>query len=119
MTALVIDHECFDGLDGALADIRARGLWPTSFALDEGLGAPMHWHTDEVWIYLVAGRTSVSDGAGNWTGLAAGSRLRIPPRVLHQEGPVDEPLQLIVALPEPRSQADFLKAFPPEELPSE
>lgn len=108
----------FFTLDDALADIRSRGLWPTTYVVDHATEAGLHWHTEDVYGYILRGSSYALDAAGNRLDVRAGDLIIIPARELHAEGEIHENTITIVALPEALRPDQFLRPHPPEALQS-
>lgn len=64
MMGLIIKKRHFDGLSGALEEIRDKGLFPTTYATDHATAADLHWHSENVLAYLIQGKTYFVDGEG-------------------------------------------------------
>jgi hypothetical protein len=87
----------FFTLDDALADIRSRGLWPTTYVVDHASEAGLHWHSEDVYGYFLLGssyaldaratastsarETSSSSRPGNCTSKAVSTGTRSPSSV--------------------------------------
>jgi len=52
MTMEVVRQKSFT-LDDVLADVRLWGLWPTTYAVDRATEAALHWHTEDVYGYIL------------------------------------------------------------------
>jgi hypothetical protein len=61
---LTITKSHFDGLSGALEDIREKRLFPTTYATDHATAAKLHWHSDNVLAYMIKGNTYFLDAEG-------------------------------------------------------
>lgn len=116
--SIEVVKECFSDLDGALADIRSRGLWPTTYVVDKATEAPLHWHTEDVYGYIVGGSSYALDEDGAKIPVRAGDLLIIPARTLHAEGEISETMTTIVGIPEPLKPEAFLRPRLPHELAS-
>ena len=114
--SFIIDRSCFDGLKGALADIAARGLFPTTYATDRATAADLHWHTEDVLAYMVQGKTYFLDAEGQEHRLEAGDSISIPAQVLHAEGEINEPVVMLIGLKEALPMDRFLLPRDPAEL---
>ena len=115
--SLAIQKGFFDGKGQALDDIRKTGTWPTTFVSGQSGGRPVHWHDDEVHVYVMEGETSFLDErSGQRTPVQPGDKITVPARCLHAEGRVEEQVVYIIALPGPRTPETFLVERPPEEL---
>ena len=106
----------FPTLDDALADIRQRGLWPTTYVVDHATEAGLHWHTEDVYGYILRGSSYALDAQGNRIDVGAGDLIIIPARELHAEGEIHENTITIVGLPVALRPDQFLKPHPPEDL---
>ena len=62
--SLIIEKGHFDGLSGALEDIKGKGLFPTTYATDHATAADLHWHSEEVLAYLIQGKMHFLDADG-------------------------------------------------------
>lgn len=114
--SLIIDKKYFDGLSGALEDIRARNLFPTTYATDQATAANLHWHNEEVLAYLVKGETYFLDEKGNKHQLEAGDLITVPTRSIHAEGDITEPVVMLIGLVEAVPMDQFLIQHDPSEL---
>ena len=114
--SMVIEKGHFDGLSGALAEIRDKGLFPTTYATDHGTAADLHWHTEEVLAYLIQGKTYFLDADGQEHSLEAGDLVTIPARTLHAEGDISEPVVMLIGLAEALPVDRFLLPRDPAEL---
>jgi len=114
---LTVQKGFFDGKDQALDDIRQTGTWPTTFVSGLSEGRPVHWHDDDVHVYVMEGETSFLDNeSGQRTPVGPGDKVIVPARCLHAEGRVEEQVVYIIGLPGPRTPETFLVERPPEEL---
>ena len=109
-------HDAFDGLEGALADLKTRGLYPTTYVVDQATEAGLHWHTEDVYGYILEGESYALDEAGNRLDVKAGDLIIIPARTLHAEGEIKERATTIVGLPVALKSDQFLLPRTPEEL---
>lgn len=106
----------FPALDDVLVDLRARGLWPTTYVVDHATEAGLHWHTEDVFAYILQGSSYALDGEGNRIDVNAGDLIIIPAGELHAEGEIHENTITIVGLPLALKPDQFLKPHPPEAL---
>lgn len=113
---LRIERKHFNGLSGALEDIRERNLYPTTYATDHATAASLHWHNEEVLAYLVEGKTYFLDAGGHKHQLEAGDLITVPARTLHAEGDINEPVVMLIGLVEAVPMDQFLVQRDPEEL---
>jgi len=113
---LIIDKMHFDGLSGALEDIRERNLFPTTYATDHATAANLHWHNEEVLAYLVKGKTYFLDAEGDEHQLEAGDLITVPARTIHAEGDINEPVVMLIGLVEAVPMDQFLTHHDPSEL---
>ena len=113
---LIIIRNHFDGMSGALKDIRDRNLYPTTYATDHATAASPHWHNEEVLAYLVKGKTYFLDPEGHKHQLEAGDLVTVPARTLHAEGAINEPVVMLIGLAEAVSMDQFLAQRDPKEL---
>jgi gentisate 1,2-dioxygenase len=114
--SLIIEKGYFDGLNGALTDIRNRSLFPTTYASDHATAADLHWHTEEVLAYLVRGKTYFVDAEGQEHHIEPGDLVTVPARVLHAEGDIKEPVVMLLGLKEALPMDRFLLPRDPSEL---
>jgi len=114
--SLIIDRKHFDGLSGALEDIRERNLFPTTYATDQATAASLHWHDEEVLAYLVKGKTYFLDENDNKHKLEAGDLITVPARTVHAEGDITEPVVMLIGLVEAVPMDQFLIQHEPSEL---
>ena len=111
-----IERGSFQGLAGALADISAKSLWPTTYSTDKATAADPHWHSEDVHGYVIEGAFHMYDADGNRHDMAAGDRFTVPARTLHAEGEIDAPVHLIIGLSEPLPPDQFLLPRDPATL---
>lgn len=114
--SLIIEKGYFDGLNGALTDIRDKGLFPTTYATEHATAADLHWHTEEVSAYLVQGKTYFLDAEGHEHHLEPGDLITVPARALHAEGEINEPVVMLIGLKEALPMDRFLLPREPAEL---
>mgnify|MGYP001822807456 FL=1 len=114
--SLIIEKAHFDGLSGALEDIRKKGLFPTTYATDHATAADLHWHTEEVLAYLVQGKTYFLDADGKKHHLESGDLVTVPARALHAEGDIGEPMVMLIGLKVALPMDRFLLPRDPAEL---
>lgn len=114
--SLIIQKNHFDGLSGALEDIRDRNLYPTTYATDSATAASLHWHNEEVLAYLVKGKTYFLDETGHKHPLEAGDLITVPARTLHAEGDIKEPVVMLIGLVDATPMDKFLVQREAEEL---
>ena len=114
--SLIIEKGYFDGLNGALTDIRNKGLFPTTYATDHATAADLHWHTEEVSAYLIQGKTYFLDAEGQEHHLEPGDLVTVPARILHAEGDISEPVVMLIGLTEALPMDRFLLPRDPAEL---
>jgi gentisate 1,2-dioxygenase len=115
---LVTDKNHFDGLDGALEDIRKRQLFPTTYATEHATAAKLHWHSEDVRVYLIEGSVYFLDGNGTRHELEPGDLMTVPARTLHAEGEINAPVVMLIGLEEALPAERFLLVRDPEELES-
>ena len=114
--ALITEKGHFVGLDGALGDIRDKGLFPTTYATDQATAASLHWHSEDVFAYLIQGKVHFLDGEGKEHWLEAGDLMTVPARTLHAEGDINEPVVMLIGLNEALPMDRFLLPHDPAEL---
>ena len=111
-----VEKGYFDGLGGALDDIKSRALWPTTYATDHATAAETHWHSEDVHAYMIEGATYFMDGNGKRHPVEAGDMITIPARTLHAEGEINGPVVMLIGIPEPLPQDRFLMLRDPTDL---
>jgi len=114
--SLITEKRHFVGLDGALGDIRDKGLFPTTYATDQATAANLHWHSEDVLAYLIQGNAYFLDGEGKEHWLEAGDLMTVPARTLHAEGDINEPVIMLIGLKEALPMDRFLLTRDPAEL---
>ena len=114
--SLIIEKRHFDGLSGALEDIREKKLFPTTYATDHATAAKLHWHSEDVLAYMVKGKTYFLDADGHEHQLEAGDLITVPARTLHAEGDINEPVVMLIGLVEALPMDQFLVQRDPAEL---
>lgn len=114
--SLIIRKKHFDGLNGALEDIRKRSLFPTTYATDHATAADLHWHNEEVLAYLVQGKTYFLDSNGDQHPLEAGDLITVPARTVHAEGDINEPVIMLIGLAQAVPMDQFLIQREPSQL---
>ena len=113
---LIVEKNHFDGLSGALDEIRKKELYPTTYATDHATAAELHWHSEEVKAYLIRGKIYFLDGEGKKYQLEAGDLMTVPARTLHAEGDINEPVVMLIGLKEALPMDEFLLTRDPVEL---
>lgn len=107
----------FSSIADVLDDVKEHGTWPTTFVSGPSEGAKVHWHADEVHVYIMEGETDFLDvESGTRTPVSIGDKFVVPARALHAEGPVKDRVVYILALPQPLMPDKFLFQHDPEEL---
>jgi hypothetical protein len=107
----------FESLADVMDDIKTNGTWPTTFVSGRSEGLPVHWHGEEIHVYVMEGETDFLDAERDIRlPVAAGDKVVIPARALHAEGAVHDRVVYVLALPEPVSQDKFLLMREPSEL---
>jgi uncharacterized cupin superfamily protein len=114
--SLIIDKAHFDGLSGALEEIREKGLFPTTYATDHATAADLHWHSEDVLAYMIQGKTYFIDADGQEHRLEAGDLITVPARTLHAEGEINEPVVMLIGLTEALPMDRFLLVRDPADL---
>jgi len=115
--AISIVKGCFDGLPGALEDIRRNELWPTTYVSGATPRAPVHWHSEDVSVYVMKGTTYFLDAqSGRKHHVMPGDKALIPARTLHAEGDVEDEAIYIIGLAQALGPDRFLRPRAPEEL---
>jgi len=113
---LMVEKKHFDGLSGALQEVRKKGLFPTTYAADHASAASLHWHTEDVLAYLIQGKTYFLDASGQEHRLEAGDLITVPARTLHAEGDINEPVVMLIGLKEALPMDRFLLPRDPADL---
>ena len=114
---ILVEKSFFTSKDDVLMDIRANGTWPTTFVSPAYPGVEIHWHSEDVFAYVVEGETSFFDGeSGETQQVGPGDKVTIPKRTLHAEGEVKDRVVYIIGTPEPLLSQDFLRIHRPDEL---
>ena len=106
--SLVVRKGQFEGLSGALQDIAERNLFPTTYASNHATAAEMHWHSYDVFGYMIKGKTCFLDADGNEHQLEAGDLITVPARTLHAEGAINEPVVMLIGLADALPMDQFL-----------
>jgi hypothetical protein len=114
--SLIIERGHFVGLNGALTDIKDKGLFPTTYATDHATAASLHWHSEAVLAYLIRGKTYFLDAEGQEHWLEPGDLITVPARNLHAEGDINEPVVMLIGLTEALPMDRFLLPRDPAEL---
>ena len=115
--SLQIHKGFFESRSEVLDDLKASGFWPTTVVSGPSPGIEMHWHSEEVHGYVIAGETSFLDGESGARHIAGpGDKIIVPARTLHAEGEIRDRVVYIIAVPEAMVPDEFLKRRPPEEL---
>lgn len=113
---LIVEKAHFDGLIGALEDITAKGLFPTTYATDHATAADLHWHGEEVQVYLIQGKTYFLDADGLEHRAEAGDLVTVPAGTLHAEGDINEPVVMLIGLKDALPVEQYLLKHDPTEL---
>ena len=114
--SLTVKKGHFDGLNGALENIKQQNLFPTTYATDHATAANLHWHNEDVFVYLVKGKTYFLDADGKEHPAEAGDLITVPAGTLHAEGAVSEPVIMLIGLVDAVPMDQFLVQRNPEEL---
>jgi len=110
----------FGSTDQVLDDVKKNGTWPTTFVSGPSDGLAIHWHADEVHAYIMEGSTDFLDAeSGLRTPVKSGDKIVVPAKALHAEGPVEDRVVYILALPKPLLPDEFLSMHEPDELEKE
>lgn len=114
---LRIEKGFFDGLSHVLEDVKQNGTWPTTYVAGTTTAAEVHWHSEEVHVYVMEGKTDFLDAdSGRRHPVMTGDKITVPARTLHAEGAVNGRIVYIIAVPEALPPEDFLKMRPADEL---
>lgn len=112
-----VEKGLFNGLSGALDDIRGNRMWPTTYKAEAATAAEVHWHAEDVHVYVMEGQTDFFDAeSGKRHRVMPGDKITVPARTLHAEGKVDGGIVYLIAVPEPLGPEDFLKQRKEDEL---
>ena len=114
--SLIVRKGHFNGLSGALEDIVEKNLFPTTYTTDHATAANIHWHSYDVFAYMIEGKTSFLDADGNEHQLEAGDVITVPARTLHAEGAINEPVVMLIGLADALPMDQFLVQHAPGEL---
>lgn len=114
--ALKIQRCSFSELAGAMKDLTALKLWPTTYCTSQATAAEPHWHSEDVHGYVVGGNFNILDTDGQRFDLVPGDKFVVPARTLHAEGAIDSPVTLIIGMTEALSQDRFLLPRDPSTL---
>jgi mannose-6-phosphate isomerase-like protein (cupin superfamily) len=113
---LQIQRSSFSGLAGAMDDLKAHQLWPTTYSTGQATAAEPHWHSEDVHGYVVEGDFNILDGEGQRYDLVPGDKFTVPARTLHAEGEINSPVTLIIGVSEPLTADLFLLPRDPSAL---
>lgn len=115
--ALNVQPRSFRTIADVLEDVKQQGLWPTTYVSGPSKGAPVHWHEYDVHAYIMEGETDFLDAEQNVRRpVAAGDKIIIEARTLHAEGPIEDKVVYLIAVPTPLAPDDFLAMKDPAEL---
>ncbi len=115
--AISVKKGCFDGLAGALQDLYRSNLWPTTYVSGQAPRAPVHWHSEDVIVYVMKGSTYFLDAeSGKRHYVMPGDKVRIPAATLHAEGEVEDEAIYIIGLASALGPDEFLRPRAPEEI---
>ena len=114
--SLQIQKDFFVGLTGALDDLKARKLWPTTYSTAQATAAEPHWHSEDVHGYVIEGDFNILDDKGHRHDLLPGDKFTVPARTLHAEGEIDSPVTLIIGLSDALTADQFLLPREPSAL---
>jgi quercetin dioxygenase-like cupin family protein len=110
-------HNYFSSRDEVLDDLKAHGLWPTTYVSDRMEELPLHWHDIDNCGYVLEGSSYVLDEHGERIPLGPGDKLVIPAGAIHAEGEVLERIVYIVGIPEAANLFDKLTLLDPADSP--
>ena len=106
---LIVEKGAFDGIGGALSDLKTQALWPTTYVSGDAPAADIHWHEYDVHVYVMKGQTYFIDGeSGRKIPVVAGDKVVVPARTLHAEGAVEGEVIYLIGLPSPVPPPEFL-----------
>ena len=112
-----VEKGFFHGLADVIGDVKQNGTWPTTYVAGTTTAAEIHWHSEDVNVYVMEGQTDFLDAeSGKRHQVMAGDKITVPARTLHAEGAVEGRIVYIIAVPEALAPGDFLKMRPAEEL---
>ena len=107
----------FNDLTEVLEEIKQNRMWPTTYVSGAATAADIHWHSEEVHVYVMEGITDFLDGeTGKRHDVMAGDKITVPARTLHAEGAVKEKVIYLIAIPEALPPDEFLKMRDPADL---
>ncbi len=107
----------FHGLSDVIEDVKQNGTWPTTYVAGTTTAAEVHWHSEEVHVYVMDGKTDFLDAdSSKRHPVTTGDKIIVPARTLHAEGVIEGRIVYIIAVPEALVPEDFLKMRPAEEL---
>ena len=107
----------FHGLRDVMEDVKKNGTWPTTYVAGRTTAADVHWHREEVHVYVMEGETDFLDAnSGKRHPVMTGDKIIVPAKALHAEGAVEGRIVYVIAVPEALAPEDFLKMRPAAEL---
>ena len=84
----------------------------------EATAANVHWHSEEVHVYVMEGQTDFLDAVnGKRYPVMAGDKITVPAQALHAEGAVLDRVVHLIAVPEALAPDEFLKQREADQLP--
>ena len=112
-----VEKGFFSGLQDVLEDVKQNSFWPTTYVSGVTTAADIHWHSEDVHVYVMAGETDFyDDESGKRFPVMTGDKITVPARTLHAEGEVKDRVVYLIAVPEALAPEDFLKMRPAAEL---
>ena len=100
---LAVEKGRFEGLAGALEDIRSTGYWPSTYVSGRSPELPLHYHDHDIIGYVISGETYLLDENRERVSIGPGDRLVIPQGAWHAEGEVTDTVTYLVSVREPVS----------------
>jgi uncharacterized protein YjlB len=99
----------FGGRQDVLDDMKLNDFWTTTVVAEEATAAKLHWHSEDVYVYVMKGQTYFLDGeSGTKHPAIAGDKVVIPARTLHAEGDVVGGIIYLIGIPEALPADRFL-----------
>ena len=90
MSKMVIEKNLFTTKDEVLQDIRKTGYWPTTFVSDKSPELPVHYHNDDILVYVMSGETYLLAEDGDRCPIQAADKFTIPKGPWHVDGEVSD-----------------------------
>lgn len=110
---ITVQENAFSDLQGALSLIQSRALWPTTYTTNEATAAELHWHSENIFGFVISGDFYLLDDTGKRLEANAGASFMVPAGCLHAEGEINARVEIIIALEEALPMDKFLLPRPP------